>query len=159
MHSNPPPMPMPQTKRKPWVYLISVILAVALALLAIHNWSTLQEACSLIRSADLRWFCVGIGAICLGFCCAGQVYGRVLRALGYSEHPLWLTGTAMVAILLGQAVPAGSLVSYAFLTTSLRRKGISATAVALIASLELMSWYGAMLILFGFGLLYLVQTP
>jgi uncharacterized membrane protein YbhN (UPF0104 family) len=74
--------------------------------------------------------------------------------LGYRLPQRWLIAAAMVSILVSQTIPAGTVASYAFLTTSMRRRGIPATSVALLASLELFTWIGGMLVLFCFGLIY-----
>jgi uncharacterized protein (TIRG00374 family) len=113
---------------------------------------------TLIHSARPLWLALAALAILAGFLCAGQIYGRVLAALGYHAHSLWLSAAALVTMLLSQALPVGTVASYAFLTTSLRRRGVPATSVAVIASLELLSWGGAMLILFVYGIIYVLLT-
>jgi len=149
-------------RRIPWTYLLSGLLLVALLALVAGNWSQIRieagEALALVRAARPIWLILAVAAIMLGFLCAGQIYGRVLATLGYKAPPLWLSAAAMVTILLSQALPVGTVASYAFLTTSLRRRGVAATSVAVIASLELLSWGGAMLILFVYGMIYVLAT-
>jgi uncharacterized membrane protein YbhN (UPF0104 family) len=133
-----------------------------LATLAALNWPKIRvkslEALALIEAARPFWLLLAILAILAGFLCAGQIYGRVLAALGYRAPPLWLSAAALVTMLLSQALPVGTVASYAFLTTSLRRRHIPATSVAVIASLELLSWGGAMLLLFVYGMVYVLLT-
>ena len=135
---------------------------VGLVGLLIRNWHKIQikalEALHLIEAARPGWLALAALAVLAGFLCAGQIYGRVLATLGHRAPSLWLSAAALVTMLLSQALPVGTVASYAFLTTSLRRRGIPATSVAVIASLELLSWGGAMLILFVYGMVYVLLT-
>jgi uncharacterized protein (TIRG00374 family) len=154
---------MSMTKRRiPWTYLISGLLLAVFLTLLLRNWGYVRaktlDALALIETARPIWLALAALAILGGFLCAGQIYGRVLRALGYKAPTLWLSAAAMVTILLSQALPVGTVASYAFLTTSLRRRGVAASSVAVIASLELLSWGGAMLILFIYGMAYVLAT-
>lgn len=138
-----------------------LLLAVLLALV-VRSWDQIRvkglEAVALVEAARPIWLVLAAIAILAGFLCAGQIYGRVLATLGYRAPPLWLSAASLVTILLSQALPVGTVASYAFLTTSLRRRGVPATSVAVIASLELLSWGGAMLILFVYGMIYVLAT-
>jgi uncharacterized protein (TIRG00374 family) len=145
-----------QINRIPWTLIIGTLLLIAVLTLGIHNWPTIHQSMRLMRYAQPGWLALGVLAVVSGFICAGQIYGRVLRLLGYQLPQRWLISTAMVSILISQTIPAGTVASYAFLTTSLRRRGIPATSVALLASLELFTWIGGMLVLFCFGLIYKV---
>lgn len=147
-----------QLRRLPRTYLAGALLLAALLVLVARNWIKIHEALLLVQDARPGWLASAVLAVVAGYLCAGQVYGRVLATLGYRARTLWLSAAALVTILTSQAIPAGSVASYAFLTTSLRRRGIPSGGVALVASLELLSWLGAMLLLFGYGLLYLVIT-
>lgn len=144
--------------RIPRSSIIGALLLGAISLLGYYNRDTILQSLALLNQAQLPWLLLTIGAVAAGFLCAGQIYGRVLARLGYHAHLLWLSAAAMVTILVSQTIPVGSLSSYAFLTTTLRRRGIPASSVALIASLELLSWLGAMLLLFAYGLFYLLVT-
>jgi uncharacterized protein (TIRG00374 family) len=143
-----------QINRIPWAFIIGTILLIAVLALGLHNWPTIYESLQLMTHARPGWLALGVIAVISGFICAGQIYGRVLRLLGYQLPQLWLISAAMVSILISQTIPAGTVASYAFLTASLRRRGIPATSVALLASLELFTWIGGMLVLFCFGLIY-----
>ncbi|MEI8305806.1 MAG: lysylphosphatidylglycerol synthase transmembrane domain-containing protein [Chloroflexales bacterium] len=142
------------THRIPWSLIIGALLLMAVVALGIHNWPTIHDATRLMQHARPGWLMLGVLAVALGFVCAGQIYGRVLGILGFRLPQLWLISAAMVSILISQTIPAGTVASYAFLTSSLRRRGIPATSVALLASLELFTWIGGMLVLFCFGLIY-----
>jgi uncharacterized protein (TIRG00374 family) len=149
-------------RRIPWTLLLSGLLFIGLATLIARNWRQIQikslEAVTLIHAARPGWLALAALAILAGFLCAGQIYGRVLATLGYHARALWLSAAALVTMLLSQALPVGTVASYAFLTSSLRRRGVPATSVAVIASLELLSWGGAMLILFVYGIVYVLLT-
>jgi uncharacterized protein (TIRG00374 family) len=142
--------------RIPWTFIIGILLLIAVLALGVHNWPTIRDAMKLMRHARPGWLALGVLSVVAGFVCAGQIYGRVLGILGYRLPQLWLISAAMVSILISQTIPAGTVASYAFLTASLRRRGIPATSVALLASLELFTWIGGMLALFCFGLIYKV---
>ena len=150
------------TRRIPWTLLLSGLLFVGLATLIVRDWQQIKikslEALTLIHAARPGWLALAALAILTGFLCAGQIYGRVLATLGYKARSLWLSAAALVTMLLSQSLPVGTVASYAFLTTSLRRRGVPATSVAVIASLELLSWGGAMLILFVYGIVYVLIT-
>ena len=154
---------MTATRRRiPWSLLISGMLLAALLAIVIRNWTQIQhktsEALTLIHEVRPGWLALAALAILVGFLCAGQIYGRVLATLGYKAPSLWLSAAAMVTMLLSQALPFGTVASYAFLTSSLRKRDVPTSSVAVIASLELLSWGGAMLILFIYGLIYVLVT-
>lgn len=133
-----------------------MVLVVGLGGLVVHGWSTITDALTRIRSADPLWLSLAIIALGAGFLSAGQIYGQVLHALGFRARYLWLCAAAMVSILISQTIPAGTVASYAFLTASMRKRGVPPASVTLIAGLELLSWIGAMLVLFAYGLFYML---
>lgn len=116
------------------------------------------KAFILLRNARLEYLLLAFGAVVTGFVCAGQIYGRVLSTLGHRAQFWWLTAAAMVTILINQAIPAGSVGAYAFLVASLRRRGFPVGSVAMVAGMELLSWNGAVLVAFSYGLMYLLVT-
>lgn len=134
--------------------LIGAALLAATLALAVASWPTLREAALLMTRARPGWLLLAALAVAAGFVCAGQIYGRVLGLLGHRAPQTWLIAAATISALLSQAIPAGTVASYAFLTASLRRRGVPAASVAAVASLELLTWLGGMLALFGFGLAY-----
>jgi uncharacterized protein (TIRG00374 family) len=147
-----------QQRRSPWPFIIGALLLVAVLALVAYSWPTIQESLVLMRHARPGWLALSVLAVAAGFICAGQIYGRVLGLLGYSAPQPWLVSAAMVSILISQAIPAGTVGSYAFLTASLRKRGVPNTSVALLASLELFTWVGGMLLLFCYGLGYKMLT-
>jgi uncharacterized protein (TIRG00374 family) len=139
--------------------MIGALLVIgALVYLVSQSWHEVLDAVELMRNADPLWLALALLAVAAGFLCAGQIYGRVLAALGHSASVLWLSGTAMVAILINQSIPGGSVAAYAFLVSSLRRRRFPVASVAMVAGMELLSWNGAVLIAFGYGLIFLVLT-
>lgn len=148
---------MPRS-RTHWPLIFGLLLMVALAGLIVHSWPMLCEATTLSLTARPTWLALAVLAVVAGYVCAGQIYGGVLHILGYRAPQPWLIAASMVSILISQAIPAGTVASYTFLTASMRRRGISGASVALLASLELCTWIGGMLILFCFGLAYKLVT-
>jgi uncharacterized protein (TIRG00374 family) len=145
-------------RRVPWSAILAVVVIGALGLLAYQSRHEVLAALALLRGARPVWLAAALLLVIAGFVCAGQIYGRVLAALGHRASVLWLSGTALVAILINQALPGGSVAAYAFLVASLRRRGFPVASVAMVAGTELLSWNGAVLIAFGYGLIYLIAT-
>jgi uncharacterized protein (TIRG00374 family) len=129
-------------------------MLVGVLTLVVSNWPVIQDAAERIGNVHPGWLLLSVAAIGAGFVCAGQIYAHILGMMGYSAPQPWRITAALVSALISQAIPAGTFASFAFLTTSLRRRGIPVTSVALLASLELLTWIGGMLALFGFGVVY-----
>jgi uncharacterized protein (TIRG00374 family) len=146
------------SRRIPWGPIIGAVLLLALTLLVVQNWAEVRKAFALMREARPVWLSLAFGCVAAGFVCAGQVYGRALQALKHSASVWWLTAAAMVTILVNQAVPAGSVAAYAFLVSSLRRRGFPVGSVTMVAGLELISWNIGVIVAFSYGLLYLLAT-
>ena len=145
-------------RRIPWSWIIGIILIGLVISLAIYNRAELSEAFHLLQTTEPMWVAIAFTMIVLGFVCAGWIYGSVLAILNHRETMLWLIGTALVGILLNQAVPMGSVAAYAFLVAALRNRGFPTGSVAVVAGTELISWNGAALLMFSAGLLYLTLT-
>lgn len=146
-------------KRQPsFTSIAGILLLLAMLFLCIENAATIQQALLLMQRVLPGTIAVALLAIGAGFLCAGQIYGRILALPGYRLRQVWLAAAALVSILISQSIPAGTVGSYAFLATMLRRRGIPATSAVLLASLEVLTWMGAMLLLFCFALLYLTLT-
>lgn len=145
-------------RRIPWSWIIGIILIGLVITLAIYNRAELTEAIHLLQTTEPIWIAVAFTMIVLGFVCAGWIYGSVLSILNHRETMVWLIGTALVGILLNQAVPMGSVAAYAFLVAALRIRGFPTSSVAVVAGTELLSWNGAALLMFSAGLLYLTLT-
>ncbi|MFL5804883.1 MAG: YbhN family protein [Roseiflexaceae bacterium] len=139
-----------------WQIALSVLLTIGVVVLAYLKRDRIVLALASLREAKLSWLLVALVLELLAFFCASQVYYRILRSLGYHFSALRLWATALVAIILSQSVPAGGVASYAFLVQSFRRRGVPPGHSALVASLEALSYAGAMLLMFGFSLAYMV---
>lgn len=144
--------------RIPWGAIVGVILIGAMGFLLYLNRHEVEEAFRLLRAAQPMWVVAAALCVVAGFICAGQIYGRVLAALGHAADILWLTAAALVTILINQVVPAGSVAAYAFLVASLRRRGFPVGSVTAVAGLELISWNVAVILAFIYGLAYLLFT-
>lgn len=144
--------------RLPWGTIVGILLLGGLGLLLYINRHEVEEALTLLREARPLWLLAALGAVACGFICAGQVYGRVLAALGHAANVAWLTAAALVTILINQAVPAGSVAAYAFLVASLRRRRFPVGSVTAVAGLELISWNIAVILAFLYGIVYLLLT-
>ncbi|MBC8159995.1 MAG: flippase-like domain-containing protein [Roseiflexaceae bacterium] len=135
----------------------SLLLTIAVAVLVVLNFSFIVESLRLAADARLEWVIVAFVLELFGFFVASQVYRLALKSLGYAaHHPLRLWAAAMIAIVMSQSFPAGGVASYAFLVHSFRRRGVSSAHSALIASLEALSYGTAMILLFGFSLIYIL---
>ena len=147
-----------RSQRSFWSYVVGAIVLFFITFLIFRNWIEVRDAIRLVQTVRPIWIALAMLAIGAGFVCAGQVYGRILATMGFHERMPLLTGTAMVAVLINHAIPAGSVAAYAFLVHSLRRRAIPAANVALVATLELLSWNGAVLLMFIYGVVYLILT-
>ena len=127
-----------------WRTALGVLLFTAVVVMAIFNRNWIMDALGLARAARLDRLLLALAVIMVSYLISSQVLQGVLR--------LW--GSALVAIVLSQSVPAGGVGSYAFLASTFKRHGVSSGHSALIASLEAISYAGAMVVLFAFGLLY-----
>jgi len=139
-----------------WQIALSVLLTIGVLVLAYLKRDRIVLAFASLREAQPSWLLLALVLELLGFFCASQVYYRILRSLGYHFSVFRLWATAVVTIILSQSVPAGGVASYAFLVQSFRRRGVPPGHSALLASLEALSYAGAMLLMFGFSLGYMV---
>ena len=156
MTSTPPqPVATPRRAAPRWQWLLSVLLVLAVVVVIVVRRQYIWNEVQVLREASLPWLLAALGLVLLGFFCASQVFQIALRELGYKLGPLRLWGTAIVAIMLSQAVPAGGIASYAFIVESFRRRGVSAGHAALVAALESISYACAMVLYFGFALAFI----
>ena len=144
-------------RRPRWRLVVAVLMTAAILVLAFLNRAWLLEAIALARAAQLRWLLAAFVTILCSFLISSQVFHVALRTLGYHVGVLRLWGTAIVAIITSQVVPAGSVGSYAFLLDTFRRRGIGLGGSALVATLEALSYAGAMVIFAVFGVAYLAS--
>jgi uncharacterized protein (TIRG00374 family) len=138
-----------------WQFIISVLLTIGVLILAYIKRDRIAQAFDSLREAQTSWLMLAIVLELFAFFLASQVYDRVLRSLGYRLGMLRLWATALVGIILSQSVPAGGVATYAFLVQTFKRRGVPPGHATLVASLEALSYAGAMLLLFGFSLGYL----
>lgn len=152
-----PPSMLPTQRSPRWRLVLGVLMTMAIVILGYFNRTWLISAVGLAREAQPAWLVIGLVTVLTSFFISSQVFQVVLRTLGYHVSALRLWATAVVAIVTSQVVPAGSVGSYAFLLTSLRRYGVAASEAALVATLEALSYTGAMLLFAVFGLAYLAS--
>jgi uncharacterized protein (TIRG00374 family) len=125
--------------------------------LAILNRAWIFEALGLARSVRPLWLLASLSIILGSYLISSQVFHVVVRSLGHRVGALRLWATTLVAIVTSQSLPAGGVGSYAFLLHTFRRRGIPAGESALVATLEALSYAGAMLLFSTFGLAYLAS--
>ncbi len=142
-------------RRRRWQFVTSALISLGIVVLAFINRNWLLEAAGLLREARLIWLIVAALLILASYFISSQVFNIILRSLGQRVGVLRLWATAMVAIIISQSVPAGGVGSYAFLVSSFSKRGVSSGRATLIASLETLSYAGAMLMVFSFSLIYL----
>jgi len=138
-----------------WKLATSVLISLAILVLAYLNRTWIVEAFGLLREARPVWLVLAFVLIGLSYLISSQVFNVILRSLGYRMSLLRLWASALVAIVISQSVPAGGVGSYAFLLTNFTRRGISSGEAALLASLETLSYVVAMLLVFSFSLIFL----
>src|SRR6266511_353026 len=127
-----------------WRFALTVLMTAGILLLAFFNRAWIVEAIGLARAAQPVWLLLALATVLSSFLISSQVFQVTLRALGHRVGVLRLWATAVVAIVTSQVLPAGSVGSYAFLLDSFRR-GVAAGEAALVATLEALSYAGAML--------------
>src|SRR5262245_60868649 len=129
-----------------WRVALGVLVSAAILALAFVNRAWLWDALGLARAAQPAWLLVSLVTFLGSVLISSQVFQVALRALGHRAGVLRLWATAVVAIITSQVIPAGAVGSYAFLLGSLRRRGASAAEATLVATLEALSYAGAMAI-------------
>jgi uncharacterized protein (TIRG00374 family) len=140
-----------------WRLALGLLMTLAILGLALLNRAWILEALSLARAAQPIWLAAALAIILGSFLVSSRVFQIVLRSLGHHMGGLRLWATTLVAIVTSQSLPAGGVGSYAFLLQSFRRRGVPAGQSALIATLEALSYAGAMLLFSIFGLAYLAS--
>jgi uncharacterized protein (TIRG00374 family) len=144
-------------RRLNWRLALGGLLSLGTLLFAFFNREWIVEALGLARAAKPAWLLLAFAVILASFLISSQVFRVTLHALGYHVSVLRLWAIAIVAIMTSQLFPAGSVASYAFLLDTFRRRGVSAAETVLVATLEALSYAGAMLIFAIFGLAYLAS--
>jgi uncharacterized protein (TIRG00374 family) len=140
-----------------WRLALGSLISAGIVLLAVFNRAWILEALGLARTAKPGWLLLAFVVILLSYLISSQVFYLALHSLGHRMGMLRIWGIAVVAIVTSQLFPAGSVASYAFLLDTFRRRRIPGAEAALIATLEMLSYAGAMLIFSIFGLAYLAS--
>jgi uncharacterized protein (TIRG00374 family) len=153
--SNPPVRPVQHWID--WRLAVGVLLTAGILLFAWFNRAWILAALGLARAAKPAWLLLAFVVIMVSFLISSQVFHVALRSLGRHVGALRLWATAIVAIVTSQLFPGGSVASYAFLLDTFRRYEISAAEAVLVATLEALSYAGAMLIFAIFGVAYLAS--
>ncbi len=161
LQSLHPPLYQTPTRARPerrrWLLSLSVALVVGVLVLYHRHW--LADALRLLLTVELPWMLGALGLIVLSYFMSSHVFRVVLASLGHQIGTVRLWVTTVTAIVISQCVPAGGVGSYAFLLRSFNLQGIPASQSALLAALEALSYVGAMLLIGGFSVVYLVAQP
>lgn len=139
--------------------LLSLITPLVVVALLLYHRHWLVDALKLLRTVELPWLLAALGTIALSYYVSSYVFRVVLDSFGHRLGGLRLWATTVTAIVISQCIPAGGVGSYAFLLRSFKLRGIPASQAALLAALEALSYVGAMLLIGGFSVVYLVAQP
>ncbi|KPV50849.1 hypothetical protein SE17_24550 [Kouleothrix aurantiaca] len=150
-------LPTKTSRRPSWRVLLGLLMSAAIVVLVILKRAWLLEALSLALNAQPRWLLAALGVILASYMVSGQVFRVALRPQGHHIGTFRAWMTALVAIMISQSMPAGGVASYAFLVGTFRRRGVSTQQTALVATLELISYSSAMVLIAVFSLLYLIH--
>jgi uncharacterized protein (TIRG00374 family) len=131
-------------------------LSLAILVMAMLNRDWLLEAFSMIQEARPLWLVAALVTILISYFITSQVLVVALRSLDYKFGLLRIWAITLVAVVFSQSVPAGGLGSYAFLVGIFNRLGVPSGKATLAASLEMLSYISAMLLVFLFSLIYLL---
>lgn len=151
------PTTHPGRRRPSLRVLLGVLMSAGIVVLVILKRAWLLEALSLARNAQPRWLLAALAVILCSYMVSGQVFRVALRPQGHRIGTIRAWMTALVAIMISQSMPAGGVGSYAFLISTFRRRGVPTEQTALVATLELISYSLAMVLISVFSLLYLVH--
>lgn len=162
--SDPPPPSSSQARRVPMRHerrrwLISLMTTAVVSALVVIQRHWLIEALVLLVTVKLSWLGAALGTIVLSYFISSHVLAVVLRSFGHRLGAVRLWVTTVTAIVISQCIPAGGVGSYAFLLRSLKLRGVPASQAALLAALEALSYVGAMLLISGFSVVFLVVQP
>lgn len=135
--------------------VISILASTLIVLLAFLNRHWLMEALVLLPQAKPWWLVLAFLMMLSSFFVISQVFQVITRSMGQRLGVLRLWATALVSVVLSQSVPAGGVWSYAFLVSTFKRRGFSTVQATLIATLDILSYAIAMLMVVSFSLIYL----
>lgn len=142
-------------KRLKWKMIAGIIVAGVIALLAYINRHWLLEAFHMVRNADPLLLLVAFGIIIFSFFTTSRIFGIVLRLQGFRMGWTKLWAIAIVSVILSQSVPAGGVWTYAFLVSVFKRNGLSTVQSALAATMDMLGYTVAMLIVVAMSMVYL----
>lgn len=151
--------PLQRVSREGPRWLVSLMTALVVGGLLTYHRHWLVDALRLLRTVELPWLLAALGTIVLSYFLSSHVFRVVLGSFGHRLGVLRLWATTVTAIVISQCVPAGGVGSYAFLLRSFKLRGIPAGQATLLAALEALSYVGAMLLIGGFSIVYLVAQP
>jgi uncharacterized membrane protein YbhN (UPF0104 family) len=146
-------------KTAPWRVLLRLLTPLVVGTLVMYHRYWLVDALMLLRTVERPWLLAACGTIALSYGVSSAVFRVVLDAFGHRLGALRLWATTVTAIVISQCIPAGGVGSYAFLLRSFTLRGIPASQAAVLAALEALSYIGAMLLIGGFSVVYLVAQP
>jgi len=138
-----------------WRLALGVLMSAGIAVLVILNRAWLLEALGLARTARPLWLAAALVIILTSYMISGQVFRVALWRSGRRIGTLRAWITALVAIIISQSMPAGSVGSYAFLVGTFKRQGATTEQSALVAALEALSYASAMVLIAIFSVGYL----
>jgi uncharacterized protein (TIRG00374 family) len=147
--------PIKRSPRPRWQILLGLLMSAGIVALVVVNQAWLRDALNLARAAQPLWLVAALAVILTSYLVSGQVLRVTLRLLGHRFGTLRAWITALVAILISQSVPAGGVGGYAFLVSAFKRRGVASGPAALAATLEALSYAGAMILIAVFSLIYL----
>lgn len=150
-----PSAAMSAARRPCWHLVISVLLTLAISAAVWHQRVWLGDAIALARAANP--FLIGSTwlLILLSYLVSSHVFHIALRSLGQRVGFVRLWATTITAIVISQSIPAGGIGSYTFFVSVFKRHGIAPHQARLLATLEALSYAGAMLLIGAFSVVYL----
>ncbi len=135
--------------------IAAAVLVLVMLMLLYRSRAGLLKGIAVAQTAQPLWLMAAFATTMLSYLVSSQVFRVVLQSLGHRSSVVRLWGTAVTAIVISQAIPAGAVGSYAFLMASFKRRGVPAAQAAVIAAYEGLSYVGAMLLIASFSVIYL----
>jgi uncharacterized membrane protein YbhN (UPF0104 family) len=133
--------------------------ALVVGAFVVYHRHWLVDALELLVTVELPWLGAALGTIVLSYFISSHVLAVVLGSFGHRLGAVRLWVTTVTAIVISQCIPAGGVGSYAFLLHSFKLRGVPASQAALLAAFEALSYVGAMLLIGGFSVAFLVVAP
>jgi glycosyltransferase 2 family protein len=132
------------------------LLVLAALILAVLHFSDIAELTTLARSARPEWLLLALLAQAGTYLCAGSVLREALKKAGRRVPLRRLATLGLVKLFADQAVPSLGLSGTILLLRGLARRDIPATMTMSALLVDVVSYYGAYLVvvLIGVGLLW-----